>query len=415
MTNLDLYGRQAKDPGTTPTPLGTTSDRPWVKVLCIFGTRPELIKFLPVLRALRRRRGVTPVTVSTSQHKDLVKPLVELWNIKVDHDLDAMVHGQSLSSLMSRLLARLDDVLKVEKPDIVLVQGDTTSALAGALAAWHWQIPVGHVEAGLRSGSRESPFPEEMNRRLISALSLLHFAPTQRNVDALLNEGIPADRVFRTGNTIVDAVRLVRQRYQPSPDICKLLEKLAGRRVILLTTHRRESFGQVMRDRMRVLRAFVQERPDVSLVFPVHANPAVVKVAAEELGAAPRMHLVDPLSYPDFLHCLAASWLVVSDSGGVQEEAPSLGKPLLILRENTERPEAVECGVARLVGNSPQRLRDELVEAERPGSWATRIEPIDNPFGDGRSATHIVDAILGWAVEFKGQAAREPATEVVPT
>lgn len=398
MTGRDLHLRYGNETGALlASPYRLTGGSPWLKVVCVFGTRPELIKFLPVLRALQRQKGVTPVTVLTSQHKDLVKPLIHLWNIKIDHDLDAMVHGQSLNSLMARILVRLDDVLDQERPDIVLVQGDTTSALAGATAAWHRQIPVGHIEAGLRSGSRESPFPEEVNRRLISALASLHFAPTKRNVATLLDEGTPPETVLLTGNPIVDAVELVRRRHSPSPEICDLLARLAGHRMVLLTTHRRESFGQVMRDRLRVLRAFVQERSDVSLVFPVHANPCVTEIAAEELGGAPRVHLLEPLSYPDFLHCIAASWLVVSDSGGVQEEAPSLGKPLLILRENTERPEAVDCGVARLVGASPQRLRDALIEAEAPGSWATQIRPIDNPFGTGDSALRIVDAILKWA------------------
>lgn len=398
MNDLVLHGQRPAGLDATPVrPHGSTVERPWLKVLCVFGTRPELIKFLPVLRALRRCRRVTPVTVLTSQHTDLVKPLIQLWNIKVDHDLDAMVHGQSLNSLMARLLMRLDDVLDREKPDLILVQGDTTSALTGAMAAWHRQIPVGHIEAGLRSGSRESPFPEEMNRRLITGLTTLHFAATERNVATLVAEGALPEQIVLTGNPIVDAVNLVRNSQDPTPQISNLLARLAGQRIILLTTHRRESFGRVMQERLRILRAFVEDRPDTSLIFPVHANPAVVKIAKEELGGVPRVHLLEPLCYPDFLHCLAASWLVVSDSGGVQEEAPSLGKPLLILRENTERPEAMACGIARLVGESPDRLRDALAEAEAPGSWAERIQQVANPFGDGDSAARIVRAIVDWA------------------
>jgi UDP-N-acetylglucosamine 2-epimerase (non-hydrolysing) len=378
--------------------------RNWLKVLCVFGTRPELIKFLPVLRELRRRRGVTPVTVLTSQHTDLVQPLIDLWKVRIDHDLKAMVHGQTLNSLMSRLLTRLDDVLAVERPDIVLVQGDTASALAAAMAAWHRQMPVGHIEAGLRSGMRTSPFPEELNRRLVTSLATLHFAPTSRNAATLAAEGVPADRILLTGNPIVDAVELIRNRHKPSPAIASLLHRLAGRRIVLLTTHRRESFGRVMRERLGVLRAFVEARPDVSLVFPVHSNPAVREVAERELGDVPGVHLLPPLTYPDFLHCLAASWLVVSDSGGVQEEAPSLGKPLLIIRENTERPEVLETGVARLVGESAERLLAELLEAEVPGSWASHACPVENPFGQGDSARRIVDGILSWSAALRATA-----------
>jgi UDP-N-acetylglucosamine 2-epimerase (non-hydrolysing) len=387
----------------------TGRGKDWLKVLCAFGTRPELIKFLPVLRELRRRRGLSPVTVLTSQHTDLVRPLIDLWKIRVDHDLQAMVHGQTLNGLMSRLLTRLDDVLAVEKPDIVLVQGDTASALAAAMAAWHRRIPVGHIEAGLRSGFRDSPFPEELNRRLVTSLATLHFAPTERNAATLLSEGVPAERIILSGNPIVDAVGLIRDRQAPGPEVRELLRSLAGQRVILLTTHRRESFGKVMRDRLRVLRTFVERRPDVSLIFPVHSNPAVMEEAARALGGVARIHLLPPLAYPDFLHCLAASWLVVSDSGGVQEEAPSLGKPLLIIRANTERPEVLETGVARLVGETPERLQAELIEAEAPGSWVSRVGPVENPFGRGDSARRIVDGILVWNAGLSATGAADAA------
>jgi UDP-N-acetylglucosamine 2-epimerase (non-hydrolysing) len=365
-----------------------------IKVMCVFGTRPEVIKFFPVLRELAERPGVTPITVLTSQHTDLVAPLLALWDLRIDHDLKAMIPGQSLNSLVARLLGRLDAVLAEEEPDVVLVQGDTATALAAAMAAWHRKIPVGHIEAGLRSGMRDSPFPEEMNRRLVTSMAALHFAPTERNVATLLAEGVPMQQIVRTGNPVVDAVGLIRGRVAPSAGIEALLGRLAGQRVVLLTTHRRESFGSVMRDRLRVLRRFVEDRPDVSLIFPVHSNPEVVELARRELGDVERVHLLEPLCYPDFLHCLAASWLVVSDSGGVQEEAPTLGKPLLIIRPNTERPEVVEAEVARLVGDDPVVLHDALVEAEHPGSWAAQVRPVANPFGHGDSAARIVDALL---------------------
>ena len=366
------------------------------KVMLVFGTRPELIKFLPLFRAAERRPGIALSAVMTSQHTDLVRSLVDLWRLPVEHDLDVMTAGQSLNDVASRVIGRLDPVLEDVAPDMVIVQGDTTSALGAAMAAWHRRIPVAHVEAGLRTPRIDLPFPEEANRRLVSRIATLHFAPTQRNVDALLAEGVPAGAVIRTGNTVVDAVALVRGSQPPSGEVAGLLKRLAGRRMLLLTTHRRESFGPVLRERLKALRRFVEARPDIEVVFPVHPNPQVRDVAAEELGRASRFHLLPPLDYPDFLHLLAASWAIVSDSGGVQEEAPSFGKPLLILRADTERPEAVESGVARLVGQSIERLEAELLELDRPGSWAETVAAIPNPFGDGTSAERIFDAIAAW-------------------
>jgi UDP-N-acetylglucosamine 2-epimerase (non-hydrolysing) len=369
---------------------------PALKVLLVFGTRPELIKFLPLFREAEKRPSVALSAVMTSQHTDLVRSLVDLWRLPVDYDLDIMTAGQSLNDVAARVIGRLDPVLEEAVPDLVIVQGDTTSALGAAMAAWHRRIPVAHVEAGLRTPRIDLPFPEEANRRLISRIATLHFAPTQRNVDALLAEGVPPGGVIRTGNTVVDAVDLVKGTQPPSADVAALLKRLAGRRILLLTTHRRESFGPVLRERLKAIRRFVEARPDIEVVFPVHPNPQVKNVAAEELGRASRFHLLPPLDYPDFLHMLAASWVIVSDSGGVQEEAPSFGKPLLILRADTERPEAVESGVARLVGQSVERLETELAELDRPGSWAETVAAIPNPFGDGTSAERIFDALMAW-------------------
>jgi UDP-N-acetylglucosamine 2-epimerase (non-hydrolysing) len=378
-------------------PLRGRSGRPaLLKILLVFGTRPELIKFLPLFRAAEKRPGVAVSAVMTSQHTDLVRPLIDLWQLPVEHDLGVMTAGQSLNDVASRVIGRLDPVLEEAAPDVVIVQGDTTSALGAAMAAWHRRIPVAHVEAGLRTPRIDLPFPEEANRRLISRIATMHFAPTQRNVDALLAEGVPPGAVILTGNTVVDAVALVRGSQPPSADVAALLKRLSGRRILLLTTHRRESFGPVLRERLKAIRRFVEARPDIEVVFPVHPNPQVKDVAAEELGRASRFHLLPPLEYPDFLHMLAASWAIVSDSGGVQEEAPSFGKPLLILRADTERPEAVESGVARLVGQSVERLEAELAELDRPGSWAETVAAIPNPFGDGTSAERIFDALTAW-------------------
>jgi UDP-N-acetylglucosamine 2-epimerase (non-hydrolysing) len=362
-------------------------------VLSIFGTRPEAIKLAPVLHELGLRRCVRTVNVVTSQHTDLLLPFLKLFDIRVDHDLKAMQPGQHLNQLLARVLAAVDTVLEAEQPDLVMVQGDTTSALAGALAAFQRQIPVAHVEAGLRSDNPLSPFPEEMNRRLISRLTSYHFAPTKRNVAGLLQEQVPPAQVILTGNPVVDAVHWILDQRQPSAALTQVLRETAGRRLIVLTTHRRENFGPTMRGHLETLRRFVESRDDLMLVFPVHANPAVRAVAREVLGEAGRIRLIDPLDYTDFLHLMAHAWLIVSDSGGVQEEVPSLGKPLLVLRENTERPEAIECGVAKLVGRSPERLWMLLEEATAPGSWSETVASIANPFGQGDSAQRISDAI----------------------
>jgi UDP-N-acetylglucosamine 2-epimerase (non-hydrolysing) len=362
-------------------------------ILTVFGTRPEAIKLAPVLRELSFRTGLRPVNVVTSQHTDLLVPFLDLFGISVDHDLRAMQPGQPLNQLLARVIASVDPVLAEETPDLVVVQGDTTSALAGSLAAFQRRIPVAHVEAGLRSANPYSPFPEEMNRRLVSRLASVHFAPTRHNVDLLRAEGIDETAIVLTGNPVVDAVNWILGCEPPSPALRRLIDELAGRRIIVLTTHRRENFGQVMRGHLQALRRFVDRHADVALVFPVHANPAVREVAASVLGGNPRIRLIAPLNYPDFLHLMASAWLIASDSGGVQEEVPTLGKPLLVLRENTERPEAIDCGVARLVGHSGDRLSAMLDDASREDSWMRHVARIDNPFGAGDSAVRIVEAI----------------------
>lgn len=390
-----------------PHPLMPLRRRPVLRLLVVVGTRPEMIKFLPIFREVAKRSAVELTTVLTSQHTDLIRPLIDLWGVRVDHDLDVMTKGQSLNELAARIIGRMDAVLAEATPDVVLVQGDTTSALGAALAAWHRRIPVAHLEAGLRTPSIDSPFPEEANRRLISRLATLHFAPTQRNVDALLAEGASPNAVIRSGNTIVDAVRLIHGSQAPSPMVARLLADLSGLRLIVLTTHRRESFGAVLRDRLRTLRRFVEARADLHVAFPVHPNPQVRKVVTEELGGADLFHLLPPLDYPDFLHLLAASWAIVSDSGGIQEEAPSLGKPLLILRSDTERPEVVDCGVARLVGQSVEQFRAALEDLDAPESWATKIGQTPNPFGEGDSARRIINALLRWNDQRNVAAAQE--------
>lgn len=367
-----------------------------MKVLTLFGTRPEVIKLAPVIRALEEPgSGFAAVNVLSGQHDDLVRPFVRSFGIRVDHDLRVMEPGQTPSLVCSRVLASLDPLLAREAPDALLVQGDTSTALAGALAAFHRRIPVGHVEAGLRSGDPLSPHPEEMNRRLVTRLATWHFAATDWNREVLLREGVADAQVFVTGNPVVDAVHALQHRLQPGPAIARLLDETRGLRRLVLTTHRRESFGEVMGGNLRVLRRFVESHPEVTLFFPVHPNPSVVAAARTALDGHPRVHLLEPLGYEDFIALLAGAWLIVSDSGGVQEEAPSLGRPLLILRENTERPEAVQSGVARLVGGRPERLAEMLEEAARPGSWAESAARVPNPFGRGDAGERIALTLSG--------------------
>jgi UDP-N-acetylglucosamine 2-epimerase (non-hydrolysing) len=360
-------------------------------VLTIFGTRPEVIKLAPVLRELEVLPEIRSVVVSSGQHADLAEPFIRLFGLRVDHDLRLMQPGQSPNQLCARVLAGVDPVLAGEKPGLVLVQGDTTTALAGALAAFHHGIPVGHVEAGLRSGDPLSPFPEEMNRRLMSRLATYHFAATVRNRDTLLAEGANVDNVFLTGNPVIDALETILARNTVSPTLRELLQRTEGFRRLTLTTHRRESFGSVLAANLTVLRDFVAAHEDVALIFPVHPNPQVGGPAADVLGGLPRVHRLPPLDYCDFLGLLARSWLIVSDSGGVQEEAPSLGVPLLVLRKNTERPEAIECGSTRLAGDNPALLRALLEEAYRAPVGGHRVV---NPFGQGDSGKRIASAVL---------------------
>lgn len=364
------------------------------KILTIFGTRPEVIKLAPVIEQLEARRDAfTTLNITSGQHQELLHPFVRLFEIRVDRDLAVMTQQQTPSHVCSRVLASLDPLLAEEMPDLILVQGDTTTALAAALAGFHRRIAVGHVEAGLRSGNAYSPYPEEMNRRLITRVASYHFAATARNRDTLLAEGVAPHAVFVTGNPVVDALKDMLRRAVPAPATQAVLEATQGLRRIVLTTHRRESFGEVMADNLRVLRAFVTAHDDVALVFPVHPNPAVVGPAADILSGHPRIHLIRPLRYDEFVVLLSHAWLIVSDSGGVQEEAPTLGKRLLVLRENTERPEVVESGVARLVGGRPERLAVMLDESYRDRGWSRPPEDIRNPFGEGDSGRRIARII----------------------
>ena len=365
------------------------------KVLTLFGTRPEAIKLAPVIRGLEANNdSIQTINVASGQHTDLLYPFVRQLDIRVDHDLQVMLPNQTPNQVCARVMAAMDLILAEQRPDLILVQGDTTTALAGALAGFHREIPVGHVEAGLRSGNPRSPFPEEMNRRMISRLATYHFAATTRNRMTLLAEGVEKNNIFVTGNPVVDSLKDIVSRLSQKPPVLEqLLRSTKGLKRLVLTTHRRERFGELMMENLLTLRQFVESNKDIALIFPVHPNPAVVDAARAALSQHSRIHLIEPLGYEDFIALLSEAWLIVSDSGGVQEEAPTLGKPLLVLRENTERPEALESGVARLVGSRPESLGLMLDEAYRVGSWASQVGRIANPFGNGDSGQQIAGII----------------------
>jgi UDP-N-acetylglucosamine 2-epimerase (non-hydrolysing) len=361
-------------------------------ILTLFGTRPEIIKLAPVIRALEENSKLATINVTSSQHTDLLHPFTRALRIRVDHDLEIMRQNQTPDEVCSRILTSLPPVFADFNPDLVLLQGDTTTALAGALCAFHHRIPVGHVEAGLRSGDHLSPFPEEMNRRLISRLATYHFAPTQHNRQTLLREGVRDSSIFVTGNPVVDSLQRILS-CPHSDRLADLFMKTANSRRLVLTTHRRESLGKTMAANLEAIRRFIEARDDTTLIFPVHPNPSVVRAARDVLSDHPRIHLIDPLDYADFVHLLSEAWLIVSDSGGVQEEAPTLGKPVLVIRENTERPEAVRAGYSRVVGGNPQVLADLLEEADTGSSWIPSLVGSENPFGRGDSGQRISDIV----------------------
>lgn len=385
---LDNFGKTAQDAGETFRSAGKSSG----KILVLFGTRPEAIKLAPVIYQLKKQANVQTITVSSGQHTDLLAPFLKIFQIEIDYDLQVMTANQTPTAVCAKVLSALDAILEREKPDVILVQGDTTTAFAGAFAAFNRRIKIGHVEAGLRSGNALSPFPEEINRRLISQVATFHFCATIKNKKNLLAENTTEKQIFVTGNTVVDALHFILENKQPSRKIKDLIENTGGLKRILLTTHRREGFGETMSENLKILGEFVEKHRDVCLIFPVHPNPNVRKITDEILSKRARIFLLEPLDYADFIALLKNAWLIASDSGGVQEEAPSLGKPLLILRENTERPEAIESGVAKLVGANS--LRELLESNYNDETWIDSVRQIENPFGDGRAAQKIVEILI---------------------
>ncbi|WP_138858958.1 non-hydrolyzing UDP-N-acetylglucosamine 2-epimerase [Exiguobacterium mexicanum] len=363
-----------------------------IKVMTVFGTRPEAIKMAPLVLELKNREGIEPIVVVTAQHREMLDQVLQLFKITPDYDLDVMKKNQTLFDVTTRVLHGLDEVMKEAKPDIVLVHGDTTTTFAASLAAFYNQIAIGHVEAGLRTYNKYSPYPEEMNRQLTGVMADLHFAPTETSAENLLRENKKEADIFVTGNTAIDALKTTVQDGYDN----ELLNSITaqGKRLVLLTAHRRENLGEPMRNMFRAVRRLIEKYDDIEVVYPVHMNPIVRELAGEILNDLDRVHLIEPLDVFDFHNYASRSHLILTDSGGVQEEAPSLGVPVLVLRDTTERPEGVAAGTLKLAGVEEEvifGLADELLsDAAAHQSMAKA----SNPYGDGEASRRIVDAVI---------------------
>ncbi|GMV36881.1 MAG: UDP-N-acetyl glucosamine 2-epimerase [Fimbriimonadales bacterium] len=350
-------------------------------MMAVFGTRPDAIKMAPVIRELRRFPDQVRLSiVSSGQHREMLRPVLEAFDIRPDLDLDIMVHGQTLAELLCRALTGLEKVVRDVGPDLVMAQGDTSTTFAAALAAFYGKAEFAHVEAGLRTGDKYQPFPEEINRRLTAAITDLHFAPTKLAEKNLLAEGVERDRIWITGNTGIDAVRICAERVQV-PEL--------PTRTLLVTAHRRENWGDGIRQIARALKLILQRFADTEAIVSMHSNPEVRAIWQEELGREPRVRLIDPPAYPEFVALMKASHLILTDSGGMQEEAPGLGKPVLVLRNTTERPEGVEAGVARLIGTDTERIVEETARLLTSEEAYREMAQSVNPYGDGRAAERI--------------------------
>lgn len=359
-----------------------------MKIICAVGTRPEAIKMAPVILALKNESWADVRVLATAQHRHMLDQVLENFDIKPDIDLDIMRPNQALTTLTARLLLDLDDVLQAEKPDVVLVQGDTTTVMTVALACFYHRIPVGHVEAGLRTGDMQNPFPEEANRVIASRLARWHFAPTESSRKNLLREGIADEDIVITGNTVIDALLMTAAK-----DIDLGIELESDKRLVLITSHRRENFGEPLRNICRAIHALAASNPNVQFLYPVHPNPNVKDVVHEILGNSPNIHLCAPLDYAPFVAAMKRSHLIISDSGGVQEEAPALGKPVLVLRDETERPEAVEQGVVKLVGPNYDQIVEEAQRLLDDESAYRAMARGVSPYGDGHGAERIVKVL----------------------
>ena len=361
-----------------------------IKVITIFGTRPEAIKMAPLVKELKSRKEINCKVCVTAQHREMLDQVLKVFDIKPDYDLDIMKQGQTLSDITSRALKGLEEVITKEKPNIVLVHGDTTTTFAGALAAYYCQTDIGHVEAGLRTWDKYSPYPEEMNRQMVGVLTDMHFAPTEKSKQSLLSEAKNTNDIYVTGNTAIDALATtVSPNYNH-----ELFDWIGNDKLILLTAHRRENLGEPMRGMFKAIKRIVDEIPNIKIIYPVHLNPKVKEIADEILGNDERIKLINPLEVIDFHNFINKSYLILTDSGGIQEEAPSLGKPVLVLRDTTERPEGIDAGTLKLAGTDEETIYKLTKELLTNQSQYDKMSKASNPYGDGKASIRIADAII---------------------
>ena len=362
-----------------------------IKVMSIFGTRPEAIKMAPLVKELESRKEIDSIVCVTAQHREMLDQVLETFDIKPNYDLDIMKQGQTLSDITSRVLTGLENVIKEVKPDIVLVHGDTTTTFAGALAAFYNQVAIGHVEAGLRTYDKYSPFPEEMNRQMVDCMTDMYFAPTKLSKDNLVKQNIDENKIYITGNTAIDAMsKTIDKNYKH-----KELEWIKDdERMILLTAHRRENLGEPMRNIFRSIKRITDEFEDVKVIYPIHKNPKVREIAKEIFGNTNKIKLIEPLEVFDFHNFQNKSYMIMTDSGGIQEEAPSLGKPVLVLRDTTERPEGIDAGTLKLVGTDEETIYKETKKLLTNKEEYNKMSHASNPYGDGTASKKIVDAII---------------------
>lgn len=361
-----------------------------IKVMTVFGTRPETIKMAPLVKELKSRDEIETIVCVTAQHRQMLDQVLHAFHIKPDYDLDIMKQGQTLSDITTRVLTGLEGVIKEVKPDIVLVHGDTTTTFAGALAAFYNQVAIGHVEAGLRTYNKYSPFPEEANRQFVGVISDMNFAPTEKSRQNLLREGKKEKTIIVTGNTAIDALQTtVRDDYKH-----EIIDWIGEDKMIMLTAHRRENLGEPMRHMFQAIKRIIEKHEDVKVVYPVHLNPIVVQTAEEIFGDCNRVKLIKPLEVLDFHNLLNKSYLILTDSGGIQEEAPSLGKPVIVLRDTTERPEGIEAGTLKLAGTDEEVIYGMIDELLTDEAEYQRMSQASNPYGDGHASERIVDAII---------------------
>ncbi len=361
-----------------------------IKVITIFGTRPEAIKMAPLVKELGNREEIKSIVCVTAQHREMLDQVLEVFDIKPDYDLNIMKQGQTLSEITSRVLMGLEEIIQKEKPNIILVHGDTTTTFAGALAAFYNNVDIGHVEAGLRTWNKYSPFPEEMNRQMVDRMSDMYFAPTEVSKNNLIKENIDIDKIYVTGNTAIDAMKTtVNDNYYN-----EIFDWVGNDKLILLTAHRRENLGEPMRNIFRAVKRIIEKHNDIKVIYPIHLNPKVREVANEVFDGVDRIRLIEPLEVFDFHNFINKSYIILTDSGGIQEEAPSLGKPVLVLRNTTERPEGVEAGTLKLVGTDEDTIYNETDKLLNSIEEYDKMSKASNPYGDGSASRYIVDAII---------------------